>query len=70
VPILDPHLKNELWALLEMLLDSEIEHWSMRSSGKYIRKGKPEYSESLHAKLIDRYQERERIWLETTEEGV
>jgi polyphosphate kinase len=70
VPILDPHLKNELWALLEMLLDSDIEYWSMRSSGKYIRKGKSEYSESLHAKLIDRYQERERIWRETTEEGV
>jgi len=69
VPILDFHLKNELWRLLELLLDSDIEHWSMGSSGNYYRKGSTDYSESLHAKLIQKYRERERIWTESAEEG-
>jgi len=68
VPILDPHLKNELWSLIQLFLDPNIEHWMMGSSGYYSRKGSVEYKDSLHAKLIERYLERERIRSESTEE--
>lgn len=68
VPIVDSHLKNELWSMLQLFLDSEIEHWTMGSSGNYTRKGSAEYFDSLHSKLIDRYQERERIRSESAEE--
>jgi polyphosphate kinase len=68
VPILDSHLKNELWSMIQLFLDPNIEHWTMGSSGSYTRKGSSDYQDSLHAKLIERYLERERIRSESTEE--
>ncbi|MCS6837671.1 MAG: polyphosphate kinase 1 [Bdellovibrionaceae bacterium] len=67
-PILDRHLKAELWGILQIMLDDQLEHWNMASDGKYVKISQGKYEHTVHRALIERYQERERIYLESFEE--
>ncbi len=69
VPILDSHLKSEIWTILQFYLSDESEHWVMCENGDYVKNGSSDLSNSLHAKLISRYNEREMIIDKSQEAG-